>query len=329
MRNIVVTGVGGGVGQGILKALADTTYGVVGVDSEELATGLYASPKAYKGCYASDPNFADRLLEICRKEECGLIFPGLDAELLPLSEHAERFHAEGIIPVVSSGKVIRTCGDKLATNMFLKQHGVPVPETCRLSEFSAFDRPVVLKPQLGGCRSQGVYLAHSPEEMAVYRQLVDPDNCIVQEYIEGDEYTCGSVTLKEKCAGVIVMRRILRNGDTYKAFVERNPRLESLVRAIAETLKPFGACNIQLRVRNGEPFVFEINARCSGTTAARALAGFNEPRMIADYLLTHSAPVYSLREISILRYWKELVVPNSRINQLTETRRLTGDGAKL
>lgn len=329
MRNIMVTSVGGGVGQSILKALTDTTYGIVGVDSEELAAGLYAAPRAYKGCYAVEPRFVDRLLEICRKEKCGLIFAGHDVELQPLAEHAERFKAEGIIPVVCSAEIFRMCDDKLATNAFLKQHGFPVPETRRLSEFTTFEWPVVLKPQRGGARSRSVYVARSSKEMGIYRQLVDPDNCVVQEYIEGDEYTCGSVTLHGKCVGVIVMRRILRDGDTYKAFVERSPRLESFVREIVDKLKPFGACNIQLRVKNGEPFVFEINARCSGTTAARALAGFNEPKMIADYLLRNIAPVYSIREISILRYWKELVVTNSRIEQLRETHCLSGDGTWL
>ena len=143
MRNILVTGVGGGIGQSVLKALEDTPYGVVGVDSEELAAGLHAVPKAYKGCYAADPRFIDRLLEICREEECGLIFAGLDVELLPLSQHAERFRSEGIIPVVSSAEVIRMCDDKLATQEFLKTHGFPVLESKRLSEVTSFHRPVV------------------------------------------------------------------------------------------------------------------------------------------------------------------------------------------
>jgi carbamoyl-phosphate synthase large subunit len=125
------------------------------------------------------------------------------------------------------------------------------------------------------------------------------------------------------------MRRILRDGDTYKAFVERNTVVESAVLAIVGALKPFGACNVQLRVRNGEPFVFEINARCSGTTAARALAGFNEPKMIADYLLHNIAPSYTIREITILRYWKELAVSNARIEQLQDTGFLQGDGTRL
>jgi len=325
----MVTGVGGGVGQSILKALEDWPYGIVGVDSEELAAGLHAVPKAYKGYYAADPDFIERLLDIGQKEDCGLIFAGHDVELLPLSEHAARFRSLGIVPVVSSPEVVRICDDKLATYYFLKEQGFPVPHTEPLSEVSTFCRPVVLKPQRGGARSQNTYVARSSTELALYRQLVDPNNCVVQEYIEGDEYTCGSITLNGECAGVIVMRRILRGGDTYKAFVEHNPAVEYAVRAVVGALKPFGACNVQLRVRNGEVIVFEINARCSGTTAARALAGFNEPKMIADCLLNNIAPSYATREITILRYWKELPVLNRRIEHLRNTGFLKGDGTRL
>ncbi len=329
LRSILVTGVGGGVGQSIIKALAGSAYEIIGVDSEELAAGLHAVPKAYKGHYASDPRFVDRLLEICIKESCGLIFAGHDVELLPLSENAARFVSKGIVPVVSTPEIVRLCDDKLATNTFLKDHGFPVPDTSPLSKVSRFEQPVVLKPQRGGARSKNTYVARTPKDFDDYVRLVDTGNCIVQEFIEGDEYTCGSITLDNQCVGVIAMRRILRDGDTYKAFVERNPVVESAVREIIEALGPFGACNIQLRVRDGRPLVFEINARCSGTTAARALAGFNEPRMIADYVLQNIKATYEIREISILRYWQEMVVSNERVDQLRETGFLLGDGTRL
>jgi carbamoyl-phosphate synthase large subunit len=329
VKNILVTGVGGGVGQSVLKALAQTSYRVVATDSEVLAAGLHAAPNAYTGLYASDARFIDRLLEICLSEQCGLIFPGHDVELLPLSENIDRLKSHGIVPVVSSPQVIRSCDDKLATIAFLRSLGLPTPETQMLCDVEGFERPVVLKPQRGGARSRSTFVARTEEEFDLFRQLVDPENCIVQEYIEGDEYTCGSVTLDGKSLGVIVMRRILRDGDTYKAFVEHNPQLEASVRTIVEALKPFGACNIQLRVRNREAFVFEINARCSGTTAARALAGFNEPKIIADYLLNGTASTFSIREVTILRYWQELVVPNADIEQLADTGFLRGDGKQL
>lgn len=112
MKKILVTGVGGGVGQSVLKALSRTPYGVVATDAEVLAAGLHAAHKAYWGRYASDPRFTDRLLEICLAEQCGLIFAGHDVELLPLSENVDTFRAHGIVPVVSTPDIIRLCDDK-------------------------------------------------------------------------------------------------------------------------------------------------------------------------------------------------------------------------
>jgi carbamoyl-phosphate synthase large subunit len=120
------------------------------------------------------------------------------------------------------------------------------------------------------------------------------------------------------------MKRVLRDGDTYQAFVVRDAIIESCVRAAAEALQPFGACNFQLRVRDSVPYIFEINARCSGTTYCRTLAGFNEPLMIADYLVHGRQPAFEIREITVLRYWKELVVRNDRIEMLRQAGSIDG-----
>lgn len=115
------------------------------------------------------------------------------------------------------------------------------------------------------------------------------------------------------------MRRILRDDDTYKCFIEKNDVIEKEVRRIVEVIKPFGACNVQLRVKNGKPYVFEINARCSGTTAARTLSGFNEPKMITDYLLKGIEPSFEIKEQTILRYWNEIVVDNQTVEEFNKT----------
>ncbi len=329
MEGILVTGVGGGAGQSVLKALEDSPYKIVGVDAEEFAAGLYAVSSAYRGCYAKDPNFIDRLLEICVYEKCSLIFPGHDVELLPLSTNFNRFTSIGITPVVSCPDVINICDDKLETYLFLKEFGFNVPKTSRFCDVTQPFFPIVLKPQCAGARSRQTYVIHNSQEFDVYLHLIDRNNCIVQEYIDGDEYTCGTLSFNGSCRGVIAMRRILRSGDTYKAFVERNECIEKEVSKIINQLNPFGACNVQLRLRDGIPYVFEINARCSGTTAARAIAGFNEPRMIADFLLHGIEPKYSIQEINIFRYWKEIVTTRERTNQLAITGHLLGDGTIL
>lgn len=125
------------------------------------------------------------------------------------------------------------------------------------------------------------------------------------------------------------MRRILRDGDTYKAFVVRDPMLEAFVMDVANRLQPFGPCNFQLRVRDGVPYIFEFNGRCSGTTYCRALAGFNEPKMIADLILKRTPPSFQVRPITVLRYWKELVVENETVAVCEATREVNARSGLL
>ena len=71
---IAITGVGGGVGQSIVKSLQDTDYDLVGLDGELLGTGVYAVQTAYKIPYAKSPEFIPVLLDICKRENIKIIF---------------------------------------------------------------------------------------------------------------------------------------------------------------------------------------------------------------------------------------------------------------
>jgi carbamoyl-phosphate synthase large subunit len=328
-KSIIVTSVGGGVGQSLLKALQDSTYRVIAVDAEPLAVGLHASEKSYIGKYATDPDYIYRLLEIAEKENVGIIFPGHDEELLQLSANKNIFLSKGITPVVSDEDVIRVCDDKLATVKFLQKIGLPHPKTYTFDEFMEFTGPVVLKPQFGGARSRNTYIASTEDEFKKYANLIDTNNCVVQEYISGDEYTCGSVTLGGAFMGSISMRRTLRSGDTYKAFVEFIPEIDAAVKKVCQSLEVFGALNIQLKLKDGIPYIFEINARSSGTTGARALAGFNEPIAIADFLYQSKIPIFNIQKKSILRYWKEIIISETDLGALKKMLVSDGSGKKL
>lgn len=324
---VAVTGAGGGVGQSIIKALQDSDYEVVALDSHALATGLYAVRRSYVIPRPEDEGFVDRVLAICRDENCRLLFPGLDTELPVLASAADQFTEAGTIPIVSRPDVVALSDDKLATFEALSCHGIGVPATVDLAGRSLVDVPLsfpfVLKRRRGGSRSRDVHVIQDLRDLrSLETRAVDASLFIAQEYIEGDEFTCGSVNLDGACQGVIVMRRQLRDGDTYKCFTVSDATIEAEVRKAMNAIQPFGACNVQLRVKEGRPYIFEINARCSGTTAARALSGFNEPRLIADYLCRGIAPTYTITEQTILRYWQELVVPNALIDELTLHRTL-------
>ncbi len=320
--NIAVTGAGGGVGQSILKSLNNSDYNIIALDGEYLATGLYASKTSYIIPYANKDNYIPKLLEICKEENISLLFPGMDAELMSLSLNSHLFEEIGTTVVVSRPEVITISDDKYQTYEQLIKAGINVPATYLAENFNPDNNsfPIILKQKVGGARSKNIYIIKDMTEWESTISEIDKNisDYIAMDYIEGDEYTCGTINLNDVCKGVIIMKRTLRDGDTYKCFTIKNDIIENEVKRLVNFIKPFGACNVQLRIKDNKPYIFEINARCSGTTAARTLSGFNEPKMIADYLLKGIEPEYTIKEQTILRYWKELVVDNDEVSELKE-----------
>ncbi len=331
--NIAVTGVGGGIGQSILKSLVNLDYNLIALDGEYLATGLYAAKTSYIIPYANEESYIPKLLEICKKERVSLLFPGLDAELMPLSLNRQLFMDIGTTVIISSPEVITISNDKLETYKKLIKADINIPATLAAEKFHPNDDnyPFILKQKVGGARSKNVYLIKESFEWQAALDKIGDElvDFVAQEYIDGDEYTCGSISLDGSCKGIITMRRILRDGDTHKCFTVKNNVVEEEVRRTIELIKPFGACNVQLRLKNGKAFVFEINARCSGTTAARTLSGFNEPKLIADFVLKGIEPKFQIIEQTILRYWNELVVDNKTISDLTKNEFISNSSNNL
>ena len=311
MFKIGITGVGGGVGQSIIKSLKDTDYDLVCFDSEKLAAGLYMNDNSHVIPEAKSNLYIEALLDICKNEKINLLFPGLDAELMPLALSREMFNDIGTQVIVSNPNVINISNDKLLTYKIINSLNIRVPETKETNFFTpdSLCYPFIVKPRHEGYRSINVYKIYNKKDWDnfLYNHEENISSFISAEFIDGDEYTCGSVNIRY-CRGVIVMRRILRNGDTYKCFAETNEIIHSCVTSLLNKIIPFGACNVQLILRNKVPWIFEINARCSGTTAARAICGFNEPLMIADYLLKKKDINFKIIPKKILRYWNEIEI---------------------
>jgi carbamoyl-phosphate synthase large subunit len=102
---------------------------------------------------------------------------------------------------------------------------------------------------------------------------------VIQEYLAEDtgEFSISTFTDKGgKTRGCIVLKRKLMAGTTVTAEIVTIPELTQAALAITRELQPVGPCNMQMRLRDGEPVCFEINLRYSGTTPIRARFGFND-----------------------------------------------------
>jgi carbamoyl-phosphate synthase large subunit len=284
---------------------------------------------------ADDPGFMDRIEDIIARERISVVFVGTDVELEAFSarrEHLEEHY--GVHVVVSPPRVVEIADDKWRTVQFLRENGFPFPRTARTGNWeevedlvAAIGFPLFAKPRRGA-RSVGV--AHIEDEGALMALRGSESELVVQEMLpeERGEFTAGCLVLDGRSASAVVLRRDLRDGNTYRAYSDGATEFDGTVAEIAETLGPHGPCNLQFRVRDGVPVVFEVNARFSGTTPIRAMFGHNEVFHLLNHLLDGvPVPPATIRTGVVLRAWSDILVSPGQVKELAENGELARPSA--
>jgi carbamoyl-phosphate synthase large subunit len=106
------------------------------------------------------------------------------------------------------------------------------------------------------------------------------------------------------------MRRTLKGGQTYKAFVDDFKDVRRSAEEIAVKLGCRGPLNVQARMVGDQLKVFELNPRISASCPIRAVAGVNEPDILyRNAVLGEEMRVSSYKKIACFRYWNEVYVP--------------------
>jgi carbamoyl-phosphate synthase large subunit len=317
MITLLITGVGGPLGQALIKAARKATISclLVGVDRNALSVGFDWVESPHVIADAGDARtYFSHVRRICLDEGVDLILPGSDAELLLLSSNAPLLREEtGAIVVASPPDVLRIGLDKWETAQFLRRSGLNFPRTSLLSEMAGVEKlvselgfPLVAKP-CSGSGSRGFVHVRSWEDIRYLQSLGRP--FVVQEYLQPDdqEYTVGVYTRRDgQQVGSICLKRELCGGNTYRAFVDQNGHICAEAEAIARVLRPRGPCNVQLRLTKRGAVAFEINPRFSGTTAIRANFGYNCVELaVREYVLGEEVTAPAIRRGIALRYWDE------------------------
>ncbi len=330
-RRVLITGIGGNVGQGVLKALraGRASYHIVGIDMEPLSAGFSLVDSHYQTPRTGDPTFQKTFERIVNDEAVEAVYVCSPTELSFFASHKEEFESKlGVSVFVNPLPVVSIGSDKLKTIEFLRDAGFCFPETAEASDDAAVEAlietyglPVIAKPRMG-FSSRNVFLLDSREKIRAAATLV-PD-LIVQRYLPDDREEFTAATLSgadQKVRALIVFRRDLIQGTTYRTELVEDAHLDREVVRIVETLGAVGPCNLQFRVVDGMVYVFEINPRFSGTSGIRYLYGFNDCEMAFDLLhLKTEVTQPTLNKAVVLRYWNEICIPNAGFDDLREGR---------
>jgi len=297
--NILVTGVGSLLGQGIIKSLKQSKldYILFGTDYFNTAVGLYWVKKGYilpdiLKNDIDDKLWLEKLINIIQSNNIEIIIPGLDFEIPLLSKYKKLIEDKTkAIILVSKSDIVEICNDKWKTINFLHEKGFEVPYTVLPENKNEIIKnlqfPFIVKPRFGHT-SKEIFLVKNESELEY--AISNCSQPIVQEYLDKDnlEYTCGTTFFNNKMLSLISIRRILKNGNTHIAFSEKCDEIDEYVKSVTKIFQPFGPFNIQLRLTDKGPKIFEINPRFSGTTPVRAIFGINEVEIILNAIMLNN-----------------------------------------
>lgn len=298
-----VSSIGSGIGQSIINALNLSSLQVdtVGFGNAPFEYGALDCGSHHQVPAIKDPDYVERLIELCLEEGVDLLIPGLDDDLLVLSEKEEEFLKAGIEVLAASHGVISLCRDKYQlseyfqsrTNVFIRGY---LPDEFReaLNQGKcAF--PCVAKPR-GGSGSLGVRLVKDEQDLedvaedAFLQPLLRPapGDAYAAEFQEEvrkgrvpqvSELSVQILTGKDGAVlGKLATINKLKHGVPIEIFpVDR----EEIWAAVDQVVGPLleiglrGPVNLQGRITGEGVRFFEVNPRFTGISGLRAQLGFN------------------------------------------------------
>ncbi|NLM44842.1 MAG: ATP-grasp domain-containing protein [Clostridiales bacterium] len=238
---------------------------IVAGDCSNTAPALYFADKYYILPRISSPVYIDSIIDVCNKENIALIIPTIDTDLLLLSDKKRYIESKTKATVlISSNEVVRICRDKINTQKFLEDNNFKVPKMYTSEELKGdIEFPLFIKPK-SGSSSINAFKVNNKQELSIYMRIIQEP--IVQEFIEGEEYTVDVFLDFESNVITIVprLRIATRSGEISKGKIIKDREIINDVKRLMDVLKPIGHITVQLmKTKRGIEYI-EINPRFGG-----------------------------------------------------------------
>ena len=247
---------------------------VVGYTTRHVAASAYAAGFTV---YAVD-HFCDAdLIEVT---EDRMAFDELEELPFCFEEMFSKYHPDYVVTTSgaellefpnrlgTSPSVATRFMDKSATQDFFESLGVPVPK-----RLGAHQYPAMAKT-LGGAGGWRNAIVHSDAELEEWKEFVEGDPFMLQEYIEGMPASCCCLVADGKAVVLTTNQQILRGGEfcpyAFSGSVTPCPhpmaeRMKELGKKIAEASGCVGCIGIDFVLTDTEAYAIEVNPRFQGT----------------------------------------------------------------
>lgn len=293
IERILVTGANGdianAIGRLIISEFPDST--LLGADLGDKWPGQHIFSEMHTLPRADDPAYIRALLKLAESLQLSCIIPCTEPELNKIISEWDTVCELPLL--INEPEIIDTCLDKVKTMDWLNSIGVDTPFTTILSDAQEKDLPLFTKPR-SGSGSRNLQVIHTVEYLTLYKKEKSKLNLIAQKLLEPHlgEYTCAVFKYGDDVK-TLIMRRWLSGGLTSRMIVENVPNIEITLQTIAKSLPNIAVINIQLRLTDSGPVVFEINPRLSSTVMMRHKIGFTDLKWWLGALNGESQKAYN------------------------------------
>jgi len=314
--SVLVTSAGSMPAAAVIQALRhqdEIPVRVVAVDAQGLSIGFYLADCWHVVPMASDPDFISTILEICHREQVRVVFPIIDEELPVFATHLDVFTSHGIRVISNSLETVQIARDKYKTYQFCLEHDIPVPRTWLPEELNTVARlsfPLVVKPR-SGRGTADVHRVFDEDELRFW--LARVPNPIVQQFIEGQEYTIDVLgDLNGRVLSVVPKKRLLiRAGMQVKGQTVKDNRLIEYGCRVAEVARLTPRANFQCIASDSGIFLIELNPKFPASLPLTVAAGVNAPLLLLKMHLGQAVPNLMGQfedGLVMLRCWQEVFV---------------------
>lgn len=327
MINILITGAGSVMGQSIYQALNRSRFvddiSVVFTNSDEFGAGLYFNyqdhykvkiSKTYTVPLAVDDGYIKSIEAIVENESIDIVFSGTQHELMKIAAYNKSNC--GVLPVAS----IEVCLDKFKCFEFFRENDIAFPYTTMFNDAEkdeGISFPFIVKP-VTDSSSRNIFIVKNNEDIQDIKNTkgLSLESLIAQQYLDGDEYTCGCYVdkISKKLSTIVMKRQLTADGASGFGEVIFNDSIEKYLTDITNMLlktdMEYGHFNVQLRMVNNEPVCFEINPRLSSTESPKASFGYNSVEAYLTNIVENKEyKDFDVKSGKFIRYYEDVIIP--------------------
>lgn len=272
-KNILIFPCGSEIGLDIHTCLKHSTYFQLIGGSSVDDHGKFVYDKYIPNIpFVTSPDFISKIKSVIKDFHIDAIYPATDMAVTILKQIEDKL---GCLVIASPTETTEICLSKSKTYSILKDV-VRVPKSFSVNDIKQY--PVFIKPDIGHS-SIGAEVVKS--EAALNHKLKSTSNCLILEYLPGEEYTVDCFTDRHgklKYAAGRKRNRIRVGISVNTTFVENQDEFIDFAQKINTKIQFRGAWFYQVkRDVEGNLCLLEVASRIGGSSLLSYAKGINLP----------------------------------------------------